>query len=32
MERDPARLEALYRQGYDETLARVPELEAWLLT
>jgi predicted patatin/cPLA2 family phospholipase len=30
MERDLGRLEALYRQGYDETLARVPELEAWL--
>ncbi len=24
------RLEALYRQGYDETMARIPELEAWL--
>ena len=32
MERDPARLEALYRQGYDETLARLPELRAWLRT
>jgi predicted patatin/cPLA2 family phospholipase len=32
MERDPARLEALYRQGYDESLARMPELEAWLRT
>ncbi len=30
LERDPARLEALYRQGYDETMARMPELEAWL--
>ena len=30
MERDPRRLEALYRQGYDETMARMPELEAWL--
>ena len=30
MERDLGRLEALYRQGYDETMARVPELEAWL--
>ena len=30
MERDPGRLEALYRQGYDETMARMPELEAWL--
>lgn len=30
MERDLARLDALYRQGYDETRARVPELQAWL--
>jgi predicted patatin/cPLA2 family phospholipase len=30
MERDPAKLEALYRQGYAETMARVPELRAWL--
>jgi predicted patatin/cPLA2 family phospholipase len=30
MERDRARLEALYRQGYDETLARMDELRAWL--
>ena len=30
MERDPGRLEALYRQGYDEAMARMPELEAWL--
>jgi predicted patatin/cPLA2 family phospholipase len=30
MERDLGKLEALYRQGYDETTARVPELEAWL--
>jgi len=30
MERDLGRLEALYRQGYDETLARMPDLEAWL--
>jgi predicted patatin/cPLA2 family phospholipase len=30
MERDLARLEALYRQGYDETMARMPELEVWL--
>jgi len=30
MERDPGRLEALYRQGYDETLARIPDLETWL--
>jgi predicted patatin/cPLA2 family phospholipase len=30
MERDLARLVALYRQGYDETMARMPELEAWL--
>ena len=30
MERDLARLEALYRQGYDETMARMTDLEAWL--
>jgi predicted patatin/cPLA2 family phospholipase len=30
MERDLGRLEALYRQGYDETMARLPELEGWL--
>jgi len=30
LERDPARLEALYRQGYDETVARMPDLEVWL--
>jgi predicted patatin/cPLA2 family phospholipase len=30
MERDIGRLEALYRQGYDETMARMPALEAWL--
>ena len=30
MERDLARLEALYRQGYDETTARMAELETWL--
>jgi predicted patatin/cPLA2 family phospholipase len=30
MERDLGRLEALYRQGYDETMARMPELESWL--
>jgi predicted patatin/cPLA2 family phospholipase len=30
MERDLARLEALYRQGYDETMARMPALTAWL--
>ena len=30
MERDLGRLEALYRQGYEETMARMPELEAWL--
>lgn len=29
-ERDVARLEALYRQGYDETMARMADLEAWL--
>ena len=30
MERDLGRLEALYRQGYDETMARMADLEAWL--
>jgi predicted patatin/cPLA2 family phospholipase len=30
MERDTARLDALYRQGYDETMARMADLEAWL--
>jgi predicted patatin/cPLA2 family phospholipase len=30
MERDLARLEALYRQGYDETTARMSELQTWL--
>ncbi len=30
MERDLGRLEALYQQGYDETLARMAELESWL--
>jgi predicted patatin/cPLA2 family phospholipase len=30
MERDLTRLEALYRQGYSETMARMPALEAWL--
>ena len=30
MERDLARLEALYRQGYDETMARMADLEVWL--
>jgi predicted patatin/cPLA2 family phospholipase len=30
LERDRGRLEALYRQGYDETMARMPELGAWL--
>jgi len=30
MERDLTRLEALYRQGYDETVARIPHLQAWL--
>jgi predicted patatin/cPLA2 family phospholipase len=32
MERDPARLEELYRQGYDETVARVAEMREWLGT
>ena len=30
MERDLTRLEALYRQGYDETTARMADLKAWL--
>ena len=30
MERDLGRLEALYRQGYDEAMARMAGLEAWL--
>ena len=30
MERDLGKLEALYRQGYDETMARMPDLHAWL--
>jgi len=30
MERDPAKLEALYRQGYEETMGRVQQLKAWL--
>jgi predicted patatin/cPLA2 family phospholipase len=30
MERDLVRLEALYRQGYDETMERMADLEAWL--
>jgi predicted patatin/cPLA2 family phospholipase len=30
MERDLGRLEALYRQGYDETMARMADLQAWL--
>jgi predicted patatin/cPLA2 family phospholipase len=30
MERDLGRLEALYRQGYDETMARMADLKAWL--
>ncbi len=30
MERDLARLEVLYRQGYDETMARMADLKAWL--
>jgi predicted patatin/cPLA2 family phospholipase len=29
-ERDLTRLEALYRQGYDETMARMADLQAWL--
>jgi predicted patatin/cPLA2 family phospholipase len=30
MERDLPRLEALYRQGFDETMARMDDLQAWL--
>jgi predicted patatin/cPLA2 family phospholipase len=30
MERDLAKLETLYRQGYDETEERLPRLRAWL--
>jgi predicted patatin/cPLA2 family phospholipase len=30
MERDLVRLEALYRQGYDETMAKMADLRAWL--
>ena len=30
LERDVAKLDALYRQGYDETLERLPALRAWL--
>lgn len=30
MDRDVSRLEALYRQGYDETMARMPALLDWL--
>ena len=30
LERDRARLEALYRQGYDETMVRMSDLETWL--
>lgn len=30
MERDPVKLDGLYRQGYDETLKRLPVLKAWL--
>ena len=30
MERDTAKLEALYRQGYDETVERLPDLRKWL--
>jgi predicted patatin/cPLA2 family phospholipase len=30
MERDLARREALYQQGYDETMARMADLVAWL--
>ncbi len=30
MDRNVARLEALYRQGYDETVERLPALTAWM--
>ncbi len=30
MERDVGKLEALYRQGYDETIERLPALRAWI--
>jgi predicted patatin/cPLA2 family phospholipase len=30
MERDTTKLEALYRQGYDETRERLPDLRKWL--
>jgi predicted patatin/cPLA2 family phospholipase len=30
MERDVAKLDALYRQGYEEALERLPELITWL--
>jgi predicted patatin/cPLA2 family phospholipase len=30
MERDVEKLDALYRQGYEETLARLPALREWL--
>jgi len=30
LEKDVAKLDALYRQGYDETLERLPALESWL--
>lgn len=30
MERDPVKLDVLYRQGYDETLKRLPALKTWL--
>jgi predicted patatin/cPLA2 family phospholipase len=32
LERDVAKLDALYRQGYDETFERLPALKAWLAT
>lgn len=30
LERDTAKLDALYRQGYNETMRRLPNLRAWL--
>jgi predicted patatin/cPLA2 family phospholipase len=30
MDRDPARLEALYRQGYDEADGHIAELVKWM--
>jgi predicted patatin/cPLA2 family phospholipase len=32
LERDIEKLEALYRQGYGETIERLPALKAWVAT